>query len=421
LKRAEFLVQISNSLPPKIYLPPRLHVRKGTSIAAKSIMEDIALPTIAGAGPVGLAAALFLSHRGIPVRIIDAAPHKEPHSRALAVNPRTLEILEATGITSEMLSIGKIIRGAHIWSGTKTVAQISLDSIHHRYPFMLALSQAVTERLLEEHLNRLGVRVQWNHELTRCQNSADDVHLQIKSLPEGTIETSRCPWLLAADGAHSAARKSLDIEFKGSTFENPWHLVDVPLSTTLPEDNAHVIFYDDGGFIFLIRVIDDPGTQPAGDPVWRIIANFPDPLTRFETGNATGPALWQSAFHIAHRINERLQDGQVYFAGDAAHVHSPMGARGMNLGIEDAWVFSQLLHAGQLGDYGEQRYKVDRRVVRRIEVFSRVVRGESATARLLRENLVPVMMKIPASRHRIVKVMAGLDHDLPELPAKQPN
>jgi 2-polyprenyl-6-methoxyphenol hydroxylase-like FAD-dependent oxidoreductase len=225
-------------------------------------------------------------------------------------------------------------------------------------------------------------------------------------------QTWRCPWLLAADGAHSTVRGELGIPFDGSSFATPWHLVDIPLATRLPDDFAHVFFLDGGGFLFLIRVIDEPEKSGRSDPVWRVMGDVPDPLARLDAGRATGAAVWASEFHISHRINDRLQQGQVYFAGDAAHIHSPIGARGMNLGIEDAWTFSQLLKEGELWRYDALRHRVDQRVVRRIEQLSRLARGESLGSRLLRSTAVPVMTRMPLTRNRLMTMVTGLDHPL---------
>lgn len=368
-------------------------------------------PVIAGAGPVGMTAALFLSRGGVIPRIIDWAAGPSPHSRALAVNPRTLEILEPTGITTQMLSVGKPIHGVCFRQGSNMIGKLSFHGLHHKYPFMLALSQAVTARLLESSLNASGVRVEWNLGLVHCRSRSDGVEVKVKSADDAK-QAWHCPWLLAADGAHSTAREELGIRFGGSSFGRRWHLVDIPLATSLPEEFAHVLFLKGGGFLFLIRVIDEPERSGQSDPVWRVMGNVPDLLSRLETGKPTGPPVWSSEFHISHRINDRMQQGPVYFAGDAAHVHSPIGARGMNLGIEDAWTFSQLLQQGEMSRYGQLRHSIDQRVVRRIELLSRLARGESVGSRLLRSTALPAMIRIPGIRHRIVAMVTGLDHPL---------
>lgn len=369
----------------------------------------VSQPLIVGAGPVGLAAAVFLSRQGLAPRIIDSSPQPSNNSRALAVNPRTLELLESAGITEKMLAIGKKIHGGCLWRNDKTIAEFSLNDFPHKYPFMLALSQATTQRLLEADLNIHGIHVERNTALAHCRDQHGRAEADIK-LPDDSLQTTQIPWMLAADGARSTARQELSIPFSGSTFENHWHLMDVTLSTSLPEDRAHIIFTDDG-FLFMLRVVDETEKMRTGDPLWRLIANFPDLLQRLEMAKPTAEPSWKSEFRISHRINDRLQQGQVYFAGDAAHIHSPMGARGMNLGIEDAWVLTQLLHQNRLTEYGALRRKIDRQVVKRVELFSRIVAGESFLTRTLRR-IFPKLIRFGAIRRRMLLTVTGLDHAL---------
>jgi 2-polyprenyl-6-methoxyphenol hydroxylase-like FAD-dependent oxidoreductase len=370
------------------------------------------VPVIVGAGPVGLGAALVLRQAGIAVRIVDMAPEPSHYSKALAVNPRTLELLEPTGVTARMLSLGIRIRSARFQNDNKWSGELTLGGLKHKYPFMLALSQATTEHLLTQALEDAGGKVERGVALESCSNKSDDtVEVELKHVAGGAIEEVECPWLLAADGAHSTARNALEINFGGSSFEKPWHLADIVLHTALEEDHAYVFFLE-GGFLFLIRVVDETNRESQGPGLWRVISNKPELMNRIPHSTAAGPPVWSSEFHISHRINDTLQKGNVYFAGDAAHIHSPMGARGMNLGLEDAWVFSRLVQSGQMKRYGELRRSVDEAVVKRIERLSRIVLGESAAVRFVRTVFMRWLIGIPAFQSRFMAAMTGLDHPL---------
>ncbi|HLX70698.1 MAG TPA: FAD-dependent monooxygenase [Verrucomicrobiae bacterium] len=369
------------------------------------------VPVIVGAGPVGLAAALMLRQAGVVVRIVDMAPQPSTYSKAMAVNPRTLELLESTGVTARMLSLGIRIYGARFQNDNKWSGELSLGDLKHKYPFMLALSQAVTEHLLTQALEDAGGTVERGVTLESCSNKSDDtVEVELKHVSSGAIEEVECPWLLAADGAHSTARKALAIDFEGSSLETPWYLADVPLNTALEEDRVY-LFFSEGGFLFLIRVVTEERQSP-GAKLWRVISNQRELMNRIPHSTAAGAPVWSSEFHISHRINSTLQKGNVYFAGDAAHIHSPMGARGMNLGLEDAWVFSQLAQRGELRRYGEPRKSVDEAVVKRIEQLSRVVLGESWATRFARAVSLRWLIKVPAFRAGFMAAMTGLDHPL---------
>ncbi len=371
-------------------------------------------PIIVGAGPVGLGAALFLAQQGQPVRLVEERAELETQSRALAVNPRTLDLLEPTGVTRRMLEIGAPIHGARISRHGHVVAALSLAGIHPRYPFMLALSQATTERLLTQALHEAGGSIERGLKLVGCRNAADGVEATLEPTAGGARETARYPWLLAAEGAHSVARQQLGIDFVGTSLKGEWYLADVPLRTPLAADHGHVIFLDDG-FLFLIRVVDDALKDRPGDPIWRVISTRPGPLSQLVGAEQTGPSLWESSFHISHRINATLAAGHVYFAGDAAHVHSPMGARGMNLGLEDAWVFARLAASGRLAEYDRLRRPVDRQVVRQVELLTRIVSGESALFRFVRSFVLPLAVSLPFTRRTMIGTLTGLDHELPPL------
>lgn len=381
-------------------------------------MPDPGQPLIVGAGPVGLAAALFLAREGIPARVVEmrAAPSSE--SRALAVNPRTLEILAPTGVTARMLEIGRPMRGARFHRRGRHVATLSFDGIHPQYPFLLALSQAATERLLEAALEEAGGAVERGRTMVACRNlddsgAAGDVEVTIEPAAGGAPEISRHPWMLGADGARSTVRAQLGFEFPGSSFKRPWYLADVPLRTALASDHGHVFFEERGAFLFMIRVID-PALPDDPAPTWRLISNRPAPLSRLREAEQAGEPVWESEFGVSHRIVRTMAAGAAYLAGDAAHIHSPIGARGMNLGIEDAWVFARLAAAGRLAEYDRLRRPVDGRVVRRVELLSRVAAAEPGVLRLARLAL-PMALRIAPIRARMRATGAGLDHPLPRI------
>ena len=372
--------------------------------------EQANLPLIAGAGPVGLAAALFLARGGIKTRVIEKREHPSVQSRALAVNPRTLELLEPTGVTAKMLELGIQVRGGHLWRNGKVQTEILFGAaVQHQYPFMLALSQATTERLLEEALGEAGGRVERGMEMLDCRNEGEGARVEIRRGSEETSQRLDCPWLLGADGARSTARGMLGLGFEGSTLAREWYLADVPLETTMAEDRAQVHFLDEGGFIFCLPVVSDRNTRPKTGALWRVIGTMPHPIERLEMARATGPAVWSSRFRVEHRIAERLQVGRVYLAGDAAHVHSPMGARGMNTGIEDACSLARRILKGDMNSYGERRKEIDWKVVRNVERLTNIVIGETRITRAERK-IVPLATKVNFLRNRAIKTVAGLDH-----------
>ena len=374
-------------------------------------------PLIVGAGPVGLAAALFLARHDIRTRLIEQSAEPATASRALAVNPRTLRLLEATGVTARMLKRGLKITEACLWRNDQVLARISLSELGGTYPFMLALSQATSEGLLAEALAEQGGDVERGVDLVACaEHDGLDVVLARhvgKGGGEkggGQTEIVRPEWVLGCDGAHSQVRESLHIGFSGHTLAEPWSLMDVPLEGDINPNAAHIRLFDDGGFLFLLRTVADARVEKP-PYLWRLIGNVPDLFARLPDARPAGPAVWSSSFHISHRIADVMCRGRAYLAGDAAHIHSPIGARGMNLGIEDAWVFAELASRGRLGQYGALRRHVDHDVVRRIEALTTMVIGEQSWVRGVRDLILPAMLNLPL-RGQMLRTLTGLDHKL---------
>ena len=361
---------------------------------------------IVGGGPTGLAAALFLAHRGVRARVVDAAPEPARTSRALGVNPRTLDLLEPAGVTARILAEGVQMRRLNLHRRGELVARVDLDfeAMGGRWPLTI-LPQARTEQLLAEALAERGIAVERGVELEDLdQNGAVRARLR---RPDGAVEETEAAILLGADGAHSVVRKTLDLGFPGDAMAQEWLLMDVALQGPAYEDGAWIDFQAEGPWVAL----------PYGGGVWRLIGYGRDLLERLPPGWRAAEPVWRSSFRISHRLVDRMTVGRVCLAGDAAHIHSPIGARGMNLGIEDAWVFAacaadalQGPSPERLEDYGRLRRPVDARVVRDVEALTRAAADLSPATDLLRRIVLPLLPHVAPLRHAVGRRATGLDH-----------
>lgn len=354
-------------------------------------------PLIIGAGPTGLAAALFLHERGVTARVIDQADQSSAQSKALGVNPRTLELLEASGVTDRMLAAGRKMTMFNIWRPGKKLATVNLGKVKHRYPFMLILSQAESERLLTEALSERGITVERGLGLT---NLIDNDRWVTATLSTG--ETVDAPYALGADGAHSTVRKVTGRSFEGSTWPEPWHLYDVRLETALPPDEGHA-FLLNKGVLLLIRIKVD---------LWRVVSNVPHGLEQLPSCTSVTDTVWESEFGFAHRIADPLCAFHMCLAGDAAHIHSAFGARGMNLGIEDAYVFAALAVHYRLKDYDALRRPVIKSVVKNVMKMTQVPRGNTVTARLVRHLTPLIPFAVGLGERSLRRWLLGLDHEV---------
>jgi 2-polyprenyl-6-methoxyphenol hydroxylase-like FAD-dependent oxidoreductase len=348
---------------------------------------------------------LFLTRRGVPVRIIDAAAQPTTTSKALLVNPRSLEMLQESGVAARISAEGWAVKGMAMHRGNREVASVDLQ---HQMPQLpIGLAQARTEALLNDALEALGVHVERDVSLQTLQQDSQQVTLTLQQA-DGSTQTVQAPLVFGADGARSVVRHALGVDFAGSSLPEPWLLWDVRLDTPLDPLRAHIALQPDG-FRFLMHL-------QAG--IWRVIGNGADPLAQLPYGSVPGEVMWQSQFHIAHRLASKAGVGRVVLGGDAAHIHSPLGARGMNLGIEDAYVFADCAFDALNGklermqQYAELRQPVHSQVVRNIAALTRVMRGRPAPLRWLRNTLMPELVKVAPLRRRLQKTVAGLDHSL---------
>ncbi|MFJ7630900.1 FAD-dependent oxidoreductase [Streptomyces sp. NPDC097595] len=325
---------------------------------------------IAGAGPVGLTAAHELARRGLRVRLIDAAPGPARTSRAVATHPRTLETYDQMGVVDAMLARGRRNAAFTMYAEGRRLVRLQADyaSMPTAYPFTLVIGQTDTEAVLREAVARLGVDIEWGVRLTGLDQRSDGVRVTLEDA-DGTRSTADASWLIGCDGGHSTVRKLLGLELAGTSSET-WMLADVPVTMDLPPDTIY--WAHTGGQALMMvpyareghwRLLDTvPDRDPAGAEE-RLGAKLSKGLGRQVT---VGPSEWTSVFTFQQRRVDRMREGRVFVAGDAAHVHSPASGQGMNTGIQEAynlaWKLAQVEqgHAADrlLDSYGAERVPI---------------------------------------------------------------
>ncbi|MFC8538901.1 FAD-dependent oxidoreductase [Streptomyces sp. NPDC057249] len=325
---------------------------------------------IAGAGPVGLTAAHELARRGLRVRLIDAAPGPARTSRAVATHPRTLETYDQMGVVDAMLARGRRNAAFTMYAEGRRLVRLQADyaSMPTAYPFTLVIGQTDTEAVLREAVARLGVDIEWGVRLTGFDQRPDGVRVTLEDT-DGARSTVDTSWLVGCDGGHSTVRKLLGLELAGTSSET-WMLADVPVTMDLPPDTIY--WAHTGGQALMMvpyareghwRLLDTVPDRDAEGVEERLGAKLSKGLGRPVT---VGPSEWTSVFTFQQRRVDRMREGRVFVAGDAAHVHSPASGQGMNTGIQEAynlaWKLAQVEqgHAADrlLDSYGAERVPV---------------------------------------------------------------
>ena len=307
---------------------------------------------VVGAGPVGLTAALALGHRGIPTVLLAAEPELVMELRGSTFHPPTLDLLDDFGVVPRMIDVGL---KAPTWqfrdreTGPVATFDLSLLAGDTNHPYRVQCEQWKLMRFLEEELRKLpGSDIRFNHEVTSVQ--ADDESVSVTAqTPSGPVSLSG-RYVVAADGARSAVRRSLAVDFEGFTYPELFLIAstDFRFEDRLT-DIAYVNYIADPlEWLVLLRVPD----------LWRVLVPAPensdreqllsdDSLQQVLQRVVARPEPYRiahrSVYHVHQRVANSFRHGRVLLAGDAAHINNPLGGMGMNGGIQDAFNLSDKL------------------------------------------------------------------------------
>ncbi|MFB6632890.1 FAD-dependent monooxygenase [Streptomyces sp. NPDC056362] len=366
---------------------------------------------IVGAGPVGLSAAAELRRHGVHCRLVDRLPARLPYAKAVGIQPRTLELWDRMGLVRSVLEAAVPLRGQLVYVDGRERDRIEL-TMPPEVPYgFAALPQYETERLLEEYVARRGTVIERGTELLSFTQDRDGVTARLRTA-SGADEELRVPYLIGCDGAHSVVRKTLGLSFEGGAFQEAYMLGDVVAAWDLPhaygirssrraaDGSADVLVCiplpGEGRYRMSMKLPPELAGSPdagAGDGVAHGLqsgggpglADLQDVVDRLAPRPARLSGLrWSSVFRISHRIVDRYGRGRVFVAGDAAHIHPPTGAQGMNTGVQDAcnlaWKLALVVRGGAgpelLGTYDAERRPVGEEVVGR--TVRHAVRGIEA-------------------------------------------
>lgn len=336
-------------------------------------MNDV---LVVGAGPVGLVTACDLLRQGIPVRVIDAGSTDSPHSRAIVVWPRTLELLRRIGVAGRLVARGRRLDAVGFHSERRRIGTVRLSGLTNTpYPFAVTVPQAETELVLRERLVELGGRIERSVRLTELAERPGGGVRAVLTGTDGATEHIVCRWLVGTDGAQSTVRDALGVDFPATGREVHFAIGDGPLDGGQSPDEL-VYAYSRAGALGIAPLADGayriafsvPGWPAAGPPPPReLFQQMVDDLAP-RPGRLV-ELRWSTVFRARRRTASTFRVGSCFLAGDAAHVFSAAGAQGMNTGIQDgvalSWrlggVVCGTLDPATLDDYdAERRRAVDR-------------------------------------------------------------
>ncbi|WFU11611.1 FAD-dependent monooxygenase (plasmid) [Rhizobium sp. CB3090] len=361
---------------------------------------------VVGAGPTGLVLALWLTKMGISVRIISDAPGPGTASRALAVHARTLELYGQMNLADAVVAAGFEVKGVKLWVGGKPEAKISLENAgtgHTCYPFLHIYPQDRHERLLIDRLGQEGVTVEWNTRFVSYREHDAGI-LATLADPSGKFVETSAAFLAGCDGASSAVRKSLDLDFPGGTYAQTFYVADVEASGPSMTGELHLDL-DSSDFLAVFPLDAESGARLIGT-----VKENPEDAGKLSFEDVDSRAIrdmkidvkavhWFSSYRVHHRVVEHFRKGRAFLLGDAAHIHSPAGGQGMNTGIGDAinlaWKLRMVLRGEAeqklLETYEVERIAFARKLVRTTDQMFTLATAEGRLAAFIRSRIVPLV------------------------------
>jgi len=362
---------------------------------------------IVGAGPTGLSLACQLIRYGIDFVILDKKETTTPHSKAIGVQARTLEIYEQIGLAEDLIAKGAIAEKARMVVGGEVRGEVEFDEIGKGlspYPFVLLVEQGKHEKILYDFSKAHGKEVLWSAELESFTQDASGVKANIKNAT-GETETIEAKFLVGCDGAKSPVRHALGLKFAGSTFERMFYVADVEIDWDFSHD-ALMVFLMKNNLLAFFPMI--------GEKHWRIVGTFPEEFEKDE-GEVLYEEIeeqikkdaeldlditnvnWFSTYKVHTRHVNKFSSGRCFLAGDAAHIHTPAGAQGMNTGIQDgynlAWKLAMVLKEKAsdkiLETYNEERLENAENLLKTTDRFFNLVASPEPVLSYLRMHVFP--------------------------------
>ena len=369
---------------------------------------------VIGAGPTGLMLACELALGGLTCQVLERRTEQPNITRAFAVHARTLELLDMRGLADELVTRGVAVREVRPVPG----ALADLRRLDTRFPMILIAPQSGTEHLLERRTRELGVPIVRGAEVSGLRQDDDEVTVE---LSDGSTRTAS--YVVGADGAHSTVRGLLGVDFVGKEYATHILLADVRL--TEPPEQTLFNRISDAGAVIVVPFGDGWFRAIAWDHLYeRVPLDVPLPMETMRdafqriAGTDFGMCeqRWSSRFLSERRQARDYRVGRVFLAGDAAHVHSPLGGQGMNTGMQDAmnlgWKLVAAVRgnapAGLLDSYQDERHRVGAQVLTMTDGFNRLVDDHSAIRRGIQARIVRTLLWFGPTRRRTLGRLTGL-------------
>jgi 2-polyprenyl-6-methoxyphenol hydroxylase-like FAD-dependent oxidoreductase len=359
-----------------------------------------------------------LAQHGIDFVIVDALAEAQNTSRAAVIHAATLEAVGSLGVTERLIDQGIKARWFRVRDRDTVLLDTDFAKLPTKMPYALMIPQDETEQILISRLAELGHSVRRPLRLTALERRPNDIQAICES-PQGPL-TIQARHIVGADGEKSIVRSAAEIGFPGHTYGS-FLLADVRMDWPIEKSEVTLFFSEAGTLV----------VAPMSGERYRVVAQLPDApsvptIADVEkviaergprTGTGVSELLWGSRFQVHHKLAGSFHKGPVLLVGDAAHVHSPAGGQGMNLGLRDAVALSQALADAietrtrtPLETYAADRRAAAAHILDLTDRLTRVATLSNPTLRWLRNRLIATAGTLPAIQTRAAHILAGFEY-----------
>jgi len=389
---------------------------------------------VIGAGPVGLTLASELVRHGASVRVVELRPELLDKPNAAVVHVRTLEILSFMGCVDGFLQQGFPLPGMHIRGFGKRIGYVDISGVDSPYPNARCIGQQYTVALLNRHFEQLGGQVEFQVEATHFEQDADGVRVTlVHHARKDAEEIAEARYVVGCEGSPSMVRKTLNIDFPGERYLGKEFLqADANVRWTYPhgfgyqfvtEDHILLLFpYDGVGHYRIICARDDHDPDNTEPPTLEEMQQLMQKLA--DPGAELYQPRWFNRFRSGHRLAATFREGRAFIAGDAGHVHVPIGGQGMNYGMHDAFNLGWKLAAVVKGEakpelldtYMTERHPIDASLIRGTDVAYHLMVEPHGLKNLVMKTVMPTLLQLAPLQHQLRRAMAEMNVAYPASP-----
>lgn len=354
---------------------------------------------VVGAGPTGLTAAFELARQGIVPKVIDAKEGIDPKSRATGIGVKSLELLEASGVTPLLIAKGIKVNNAKIMQEKGKGLKLEFNELAIKYNFVLCLPQNHTEAIMQKRFEELGGNVEYDTRLVSLTQKKDGT-IEAVMEKNGQRLTETFNAVIGADGVNSTVRDQMGVKYKEKVYPGKWSAAEFD-SKNWPHKKDEIQYFIGKGGKFAVVI-------PLGGNRYRAVANTDDAMSCLFGKHTVDKLHFNAPFDVSVRQVKTYQKGNIFLAGDAAHTYAPAGVQGgMNLGIRDACSIARRIAKDDTKGYTRERKADGSATIRESSLAVSAAAYKNAFMKGARNMTVATAMRIKMLRKQVLKKSLG--------------